>query len=62
MTDPGLIGDDYTFEHTHSSSRRLDYIIPIHRDVEIEVVVDHINIEECSDHYPVVGYLRDSSS
>ena len=61
MTDPGLVGDNYPCEHTHTSFRRLDYIIPVHRNMEIDVDVDYMNISGCSDHYPVVGCIRASS-
>jgi len=50
-------------EYTHSSERIIDYILPIYGAISIETIVPHFDLDNVSDHYPIIGtILRQVSS
>ena len=44
--------------HTHDSGRILDHIVSIHKDIPLDITVDHIDINNVSDHYPVHAIIK----
>ena len=43
--------------HTHNSNRMLDHIISVNKDIDLTTFVDHINLKNVSDHFPVHGEI-----
>lgn len=44
-------------KHTHDSGRRLDHIISLHADINLNTNVDYIDIKNTSDHWPLFSNL-----
>jgi endonuclease/exonuclease/phosphatase family metal-dependent hydrolase len=48
----GLCTNNNMITHLWSSSK-LDYILNITNDVQLDIDIDHFSLENCSDHWPV---------
>ena len=45
---------------THNSNKIIDYIFPINYKMKLDVKVDRINLNETSDHYPLIALIVES--